>query len=221
MRSGFSLVLLVSTSLAVAAQSPPDSVAFDHDYEFREGIYDDFTALRNNRPSRSWAISGERVIRLADDYRVQVETDEPVITQAYAIVVDGIPYLRGRWERERSFVEFAGLRVRGALCYLAYDTLVQKTFEVKAYNPATGKPFRRGKVSRTERQAVERVLDFRTGKLYPMTRDNLLGLIGNDAELRRAVRALPENEDLPNRLFAALKIYDERYPLWMPRPSTP
>lgn len=225
MRKGGLCLLLLLVAVSIGwAQAPSDSVVLDHDYVFQEGVYDDFAALRANRPSRSWAISGERVIRLADDYRIQVETDAPgakAMARAYAVVVDGIPYLRGRWEEKRSFVEFAGLRVRGALCYLAYDTLVEKTFEVKAYNPATGKPFRRGKVTRTERQPVERVLDFRTGKLYPMDRENLIRLIADDAELRRAVRALPENEDLPNRLFSALKIYDERYPLWMPRTSAP
>ncbi len=226
MRSWCAFLLLVVTGVSsgLAQTAPPDSVMLDHDYEFRDGIYDDFTALRANRPSRSWTITGSRVVRLADDYRLQVETDTPqaeAVTRAYAVVVDGIPYLRGRWERARNFIEFAGLRVRGTLCYLAYDTLVTKSFEVKAYNPATGKPFRRGTVQRTKRQAVERVLDFRTGQLYPMNRENLLRLVAKDAELRRAIAALPADKDLPDRLFRALKIYDERYPLWMPRPSAP
>jgi hypothetical protein len=201
-----------------------DSVLLDHDYVFADGIYDNFAALRQNRPSRPWtAVPTQGVVRLQDDFRIQFETRSPQSTamaEVYAVVVDGLPYLRGRREKQRAFVEFAGLRVRGRLCYLAYDTLVTKTFEVKAYNPATGRPFRKGNVTRTERQAVERVLDFRTGKLYPLNRSNLLRLVADDPEISRAIEVIPNNAELADALFRALKIYDERHPLWMPRTST-
>ena len=64
------------------------------------------------------------------------------------------------------------------------------------------------------------MLDFRTGNLYPLNRANLLRLIADDPEISRAVRAFPDNDELADALFRALKIYDERHPLWMPRTST-
>lgn len=213
--------LLLAVTAGAGAQV--DSLPLDRDFRFADGIYFSHAALQQNRPDLAWEAVDGRLIQLPDDYRLQIEhfrqEDEPLHERVYAVSLQGFPYLTVRYEAGRDFTELAGLRVRGRLCYLEYDTIRQRPVVIRAYNPVTGRPFRQSTVTRSERERVRRILDFATGRIYPYNRNSLEQLLAGDAILLRAVQTVDEAEE-EEKLYRSLLIYDDRHPLYLPVDST-
>ncbi|MTB53281.1 hypothetical protein [Lewinella sp. W8] len=211
-------VLFCLTACPLSAQS--DSLLFDADFRFGEGVYFSHAALLSNQPDLPWeAIDGE-MVQLPEDYRVQIDgyayKDERINPELipYAISLDGLPYLYVRYDKERDFHEFAGLRVRGALSTVRYDTTVTKRQLMKAYNPLNGRPFRQAYVEREKTLTLVKVLHLRSGALKNLDRTNLLPLLSDDPDLSKALREAKEvTEDL---LLRAIRLYDDRHPLSLP-----
>ena len=214
--------LLLLPSLPLSAQ---DSIAFNADFRFADGVYLSHASLLTNQPDLSWeAIDGE-MVQLPEDYRVQianygykdVRIDAGILP--YAISLDGLAYLFVRRNEQRNFHEFAGLRIRGNLSTLRYDTTVQVRQLMKAYNPANGKPFRQAYVEREQTLPLNKILHLRSGALVPFTRANLARLCADDAKLSAAIRETEvDNEEM---LLRALRLYDDRHPINLPPPTTP
>ncbi|MBB4078117.1 hypothetical protein GGR28_000718 [Lewinella aquimaris] len=196
------------------------SRVFDADFRFSEGIYLSQDALLANTPDVSWSqITGE-MVQLAEDYRLQVAgfgyKDRSYRTP-YAISLDGQPYLFIRADEERGFHEFAGLRERGTYSTLRYDTLVHTRQLMRAYNPATGFPFREGWVERDRTRSLSRIFELTSGRRLPLDLPTVMRLVASESDLVAALeRTGPEEQD---KLIRALRIYNERHPLLLPRPQ--
>lgn len=207
--------------VTVLLHGQAEQVPLDRDYRFREGFYSSFQELQVNQPSAPLSIAELPMVHLADDYRLQIEhTSENIndLQRAYAIVLDGIPYLKTRYDSARAFSEFSGLRIRGRLCYLTFDTTHIYEQEFQAYNPYNQRPFLRSVEVRSERQRVARILDFSSGQWYPFDRATVAQLVAEDRELVRALETIsPEDEE--EKLYRCLLIYDDRHPFYMPPPD--
>ncbi|CAH1000228.1 hypothetical protein LEM8419_01377 [Neolewinella maritima] len=195
---------------------------FTADLRFADGVYLDNDALLANTPDLSWDnIEGE-MVQLPDDYRVQIDNfgyragthDAP-----YAIVLDGLPYYFVREDAKRGYHEFAGLRTAGRYATLQYDTLVHSRQLMKAYNPATGQPFRQAFVERDRQRRLYRVLEVATGRRVPLDRPTVLRLIATEEDLVTALERAPVDDTA--RLLRALQLYNDRHPLYLsPPPRT-
>lgn len=212
------LILLIQ--LFLTAYLLPAQAEFDADYRFPEGVYLSHASLLANEPDLKWeAIDGE-MVQLPEDFRVQiadygykdVRINADIIP--YAISLDGEPYIFVKKNGERGYHEFAGLRVRGALSTIRYDTTITTRKLMKAYNPANGRPFRQAYVEREKTVHLNKILHLRSGALFPFDQPTLLRLCAKDEELVKALKATdPENEAM---LLRALKLYDDRHPLSLP-----
>lgn len=201
-----------------------DSAAFSADFRFADGVYFSHAALLANQPDLGWeAIDGE-MVQLPDDYRVQianygykdVRINANIIP--YAISLDGLAYLFVRHNEARNFHDFTGLRIRGNLSTMQYDTTILVRQLMKAYNPANGKPFRQAYVERDKTLTIKKILHLRSGALMPFTRENLAMLCSDDAKLSKAIQ---ETEaDNYEVLLRALRLYDDRHPVLLPLPAT-
>ena len=211
----FMLVVAAGTFGNLWAQS-----VFDADYRLPEGIYLSHAALLANEPDLSWdAIEGE-MVQMPETFRVQIsgyrykdaELDKDIVP--YAISLDGEPYLFRRKNTARNFYDFIGLRIVGTISVMTYDTTVQTRHLMRAYNPVNGQPFREAYVEREKTLPLTKTWHLPTGQIAPLTRQNLLPLIADDADLTEALTDLPEPTD--DLLIRAVKLFDDRVKTTLP-----
>ncbi len=219
---GLQLLLLAFFPAVVAAQQ--DSAYFNADFRFVDGVYFSHDALLANQPDLGWEDIDGEMVQLPEDYRVQiadygykdVRINADIIP--YAISLDGLAYLFIREVEKRNYHEFMGLRVRGNLSTLQYDTIVHTRQLMKAYNPANGKPFRQAYVDREKTVTLNKILHLRTGALVPLNQKNLAYFCQDDDKLSQAIKETdPDNRDL---LLRALRLYDDRHQIKLPLPPT-
>lgn len=197
-----------------------DSVHVTKNFRFNNGVYREFSDFQRNTPTWPWDslfvvsatnpetfLTQVEYIRHKDGTALDLET-------IWGIVIDGIPYMRlPQGATPKPLTAFAGLRLRGIICYLSYEDVEEHLVEIRAYNPVTGVPFRKGKVKNKETVLREFMLHFKTGALAEFNQHNLVAWISDDARLAEAVAALPEAE-LDEKLFKGLLIYVDRYPVY-------
>ncbi|WP_146088840.1 hypothetical protein [Neolewinella xylanilytica] len=192
-------------------------VPLDADFRFHDGVYFTPEALLANEPDADWSdISGE-MVQLPEDFRVQIDSfgyKQRRYTQPYAISLDGLPYLLVRRDGQRTFYEFAGLRQVGRYATVRYDTVMHTRQLMRAYNPATGRPFREGWVERNRRREVHRIVDMVTGHRYPLELPTVRQLVATERDIHDALNRSSSEEEA--RMIRALVLYNERHPLLIP-----
>lgn len=212
--------MLLSLLFLTLAAAPTDSIPFSADYRFAEGVYLSHTSLLANEPDLGWeAIDGE-MVQLPEDFRVQIADYgykdvrlDPAILP-YAISLDGEAYFFVRADAGRDFYEFTGLRSKGSLSTMSYDTTVTVRQLMKAYNPANGRPFREAYVERDRKLTLNRILHLRSGARFPLNRETVLRLCADDPEITRALDELREPDG--EVLRRAVRLYAVRRPLLLP-----
>lgn len=199
----------------------------DRNYEFRDGLYLSLAAFQSDTPDipldeleGRLVTNDETGLTKSDFLAMKTDTGalEIDLEEIWGIALDGVPYIRvteQTGDRE-AFATFAKLSVRGAICYYTFDSEEARYVEVKAYNPLNGKPFRRGRVKNMETVNNKRMLRFDTGETAPLNRENLLAWVQDDPQLTEAVEAL-EGEDVSDKLYRSLLIYDDRHPVFITR----
>lgn len=210
------ILLMLSLGLNLAG-AQPDSVLVTKNFKFEDGVYLTAGDWQQNRPAFTWeeldaslATNPQTFITQVESIRVRDSGASISPDSIWGISLGGIPYIR--LDREASGTKataFAGLRVRGKICYFSYPQDVTRQVQIKAYNPVTGRPFRSGVVDRTETVLREWMLDFRTGEVAEFNVENFQGWIADDPQLQRTVRELSP-EEVEEKLFRCLLIYVDR-----------
>ncbi len=138
-----------------------------------EGIYFTFDQFRQNRPAITWdKLRGS--IAVNDETRT-LQIEDLMMTETGAIIprdtlwgltVEGEVYVRVPADTlGKDLSIFAGLYEWGQLTRFSYEALVAREVEISAYNPLTGKPFRKGKVVRKDYERQHALLDLSTGEM--------------------------------------------------------
>lgn len=215
------LAMLVSTE-ASFLYAQADSARLEAAFRFQDGVYAGREQLLANRPAHTWDSLNVRLAANPEKYRAQAEYLRHKRTghdlgrgEVWGIVIDGLPYILLEEEQSNGAMAFAGLRVRGRICYYRFEEDRVREVEITAYNPLTGKPFRKAAVQRPETVEVERIFDLATGQAGPLDLPTVRQLIAGDAQL---LRSLEEQEGPVDRerLYKIVLIYDDRNPLWLP-----
>jgi hypothetical protein len=228
MKYGLNLVLLFFFIGLQAQTTANDSLLVDVNFRFTDGVYENAEALRTNQPSVAFKFLAGNLVLQEEEFLLKVETlfpkgrpDLPMeLQQVDFICVNGLPYIRAYVDTIRNFTVYSGLRVRGRLCYFAYEQNQPDTVLIKAYNPRTGKPFRQQNVIREKNRLTERILVLATGEISPFDRVNLLRLMATDVALTKTLESLTVKE-AEERLQRTLLIYDDRHPIYLPARSEP
>lgn len=219
----FGLLFCFAPGLGAQADSAQLKAAF----RFQDGIYLSVASLRSNQPDFRWKSVKAKIAANAESYRAQAEYIRPVDTaplthdRIWGIVLDGLPYIRlpETVTGDSTVLQFAGLRVRGRICYYEFEREEERLVEIKAYNPLTGRPFRSGNISKREVIAESRILHLPSGQQGPLDRSTLLGMIDDDEQLMRTVKELPDSP-ATEKLYKCVLIYDDRNPIFIPVPAT-
>lgn len=218
---GLWIVVMVLGLGTLSAQS--DSLPVNNRFAFRDGLYRTFSDFQQNHPVWKWEEIAATLTVNAQTSIAQVETlrlrnnNSSLLDSIWGFAYEGQPFIRIPMDSTRRAVAiFAGFTIKGAICLYSYERQVTDTLEMKAYNPLTGKPFRRGTIKRSSRILQEKIMRFADGLTRPFTREEVLAWVERDAELRRAI-PLIEGDELGEKLRRALVVFNERYPVRVPR----
>ena len=214
-------IALIISTLA----SAQDTVVVTPTFKFAPGVYLTFEAFQQNQPDYLWEEVQTNLAFNPKTFMTQVEyiqlknaaEDSLDLQQIWGFCIEGIPFIRLPQEAiSKELTTFAGLQVRGQICYFNYTTTITREVEITAYNPLNGRPFRQGTIEKTEDIVVEKMLDFSTGNIVDYSRQNLLIWIENDEKLYKTVAELPEAE-VQQKLFKCLLIYNDRHAVFVER----
>lgn len=215
------LILCLLSFLQLSAQE--DSVLLTKNFKFKDGVYMDFQSFKKNQPTYTWIqLDGSLVtnpqtfITKVDYLYFKGHRDKPMdLSQVWGLCLGGIPYVRVEEKEEKDgVVEFAGLQVRGKICYYTFEKEVTRMVVIKAYNPLTGHPFRSGEVPMKEIVLQERMLRFEDGATKVFNIENFLAWIQDDRQLWTTLKDMPA-EEMKEKLFKSLLIYDDRQSVYV------
>jgi hypothetical protein len=213
-------LICFSFILHATAINAQDSVVLSKNFLFNDGLYFSFEAFKSNRPGLRWEETEPVLTVNPQTFLCQIERitlkenqRELNLAELYAVCIEGIPYVRiPDAEIHKDLPAFAPLKLRGKICYFTYPDWRSQEFEIAAYNPLTGRPFRKGTVIREKEQVLEKMLYFETGEMLDFSIENFLKWIQDDPQLVGTVHQLPE-EEKQEKLFKCLLIYVDRHPV--------
>jgi len=206
--------------LILPLKSQVDSVVVTKNFSFEDGVYLQFEDFKNNQPNFLWEQLRTSLFTNPQSFQTQVvfidvlENDSSRysmnLDSIWGFTIDGIPYIRLPEETfESSIATYAGLQVRGKICYYKYQKYVMKELEMSAYNPLTGRPFRTANINREELVTYEKMLHFETGETADLTLENMVKWIPDDTNLIETINDIG-TDDAQEKLFKILLIYDDR-----------
>ncbi len=190
-------------------------------YSFTNGLYQTFEEFKENAPGLNWNDVTSDLIVMEPIHKAKMihlknATTEAAINmdEIWGFCVNGIPYKKVDSMDGVKMFSFAGIQLRGKICYFEYEILEEKEIEVKAYNPLTNKPFRKGKVKQENIIPLKVMMDFETGETDLYTRKNVENWISSDEKLLATFQKTEEIK-LQEQLFKFLQIFNDRNPIKM------
>ncbi|NRB64575.1 MAG: hypothetical protein HRU40_16360 [Saprospiraceae bacterium] len=193
-------------------------------FSFNNGIYYSYEQFISNQPAIKWKNLETSLITNPRTWITQVEyiqdkkTKEPInIDALWGFTIDGIPYIRIPTDSiDKLLPAFAGLRITGSVCYFQYETTEARTLEMAAYNPLTGRPFRKGRVERNVVRVKEWLMRFSDGTIGPFTKAQMIEWTPRDRMIQLALRRLQDDSDnLEDQLYNLLLSYNKRHPAFI------
>ena len=133
---------------------------------------------------------------------------EKKLENIWGFCLEGIPYINLNLE-DSLLEKFAGLRVRGKICYYTFDEEQPRTASISAYNPFTQKPFRTSEVAVTEKVRHEMMIRLEDGAIERFKVENFKHWISDDTQLTATLTDLAK-EEVAEKLFKCLLIYNDR-----------
>jgi hypothetical protein len=191
-------------------------------FKFKDGLYWSFGHFQKNKPDVLWDTLETRLVTNPASLMTHVEflkikkqANLLPLDSIYCLVIDGIPYLRlPVMTQKRSSAVFAGMALRGKLCYYQYEDIEEKQVQITAYIPETGQPYASKLITQKKDVVREKLLHFETGDTIDFTLNNFKELIKKDKDLLQTVNALKPKE-VKEKLFKCLLIYNDRNPVYL------
>jgi hypothetical protein len=191
-------------------------------FKFNNGVYLTLADWQRNRPNYTWEEIETRLAIVSTTFQTHIEflklkkeAKDISPESVWGIVLDGIPYVCLPKElQKKSATVFAGMVVRGKLCYFQYDEIEEVTVPITAYIPQTGKPYFTKNITKKESVLREKVMRFEDGKMYDLNLNNFKNLISDDKDLVDTFNGLKPNE-ITEKLFKVLLIFNDRNPVFL------
>ena len=183
-------------------------------YLFEDGLYLSFEDFKNNKPVYKWEevkvnlFQNPLTFTAKSEKIFYIPAEDKKLENVWGFSKDGIPYINLNIEDE-VLDQFAGMRVRGKICYFTYDEEQPKTAAISAYNPYTKKPFRTAEVSVSETVRNELMIRMEDGMIEDFKVENFKHWIKDDIQLTATLTDL-KKEEVAEKLFKCLLIYNDR-----------
>ncbi|MEL6865124.1 MAG: hypothetical protein AAFP19_11925 [Bacteroidota bacterium] len=203
---------------AVGQAQLDSSVWLTKNFKFEDGLFMSYTDFQSNSPAYLWEELQATIYTNPQTFMTQVQSirlkkDSSLIdlSTVWGLSLGGIPYIRlPRHSTDKQLTVFAGMRLRGKICYYRYSRKESKKVKMPVYNPLTGHPYQTTYVDREEEVIIEKMLDFESGQEADLTVANLKEWVADDPQLLEAIDEVG-TEELQSKLFKCLLIYDDRH----------
>lgn len=191
-------------------------------FKFKDGIYATYAVWQANKPTVVWdsletnlAVNPKTLLMQMEFAKFKKTHQTVALDSIWGVVVDGIPYVRlPRHELEKTAYCFAGLILRGRLCYFNYETIAHSKVPITAYIPQTGEPYITKNIPKEEIIVREKLMNYETGEVFDLTLNSFKKLISDDKDLIATVDDLKTHE-LKEKLFKCVLIYNDRNPVYL------
>jgi len=213
------LIINIISLFAFDVSAQEDSLILTKNYHFNDGVYMSFDAFQSNTPDYQWSELKANLVTNPQTFITQIqyiyikrkEKEIPLdLDEIWCVSLAGIPYLKlQEGDTKKYLTTFAGLQLRGKICYFSFEDYRLVQILIHAYNPYTGIPFRSGIIERKKNLKFEKILNFETGEIADLTVENLKNWITDDQKLLDTINELTL-EEAEERLFKCLLIYDDR-----------
>jgi hypothetical protein len=211
MKSIFVLGVLFFATIALFGQDK-----LTNTFSFSNGIYKSFEEFKQNKPSVAWQDVTSDLVVLESVHKAKLgnllsASDSSTINigNIWGFAVNGTPYKKVLDEEENGFHAFAGLQLRGQICYYEYSMVTQVPVEVSAYNPLTGKPFRTSILMREKRETFKIMLDFESGNEDIFSLESVKKWIASDKSLLETFNQTAL-ADRKKKLLKFIQIFNDR-----------
>jgi len=188
-------------------------------FSFDNGIYATFEEFKNNEPSISWSDVHSDLIILEELHKSKMgnvisskDSSGIDMKNIWGFAVKGVPYKKILEEDENGFYEFSGIQIRGKICYYEYEETVLYPVEVAAYNPLTGKAFRKKTVMREKVVTNKKMMNFSNGKSESFNMKNVRNWIADDEGLSLTFQEAKYEQKI-SKLLKYIQIYNDRNPI--------
>jgi len=189
-------------------------------YLFNDGVYLEFQDFANNQPAYTWKemrvniIPNPLTFTAKSDRIFYVIEEDKIVENIWGFCLAGIPYIKLP-DTTSLLQQYAGMRVRGKICYFSYEEIQPKTAAISAYNPYNGEPFRTAEISIKEKSKKEMMLRMEDGMVEHFKLENFRHWIKDDLQLTASLADLDANE-VEEKLFKCLLIYNDRNEVMVP-----
>ena len=209
------LALLFVTDLSAQSAEHP---LLTKNFKFEDGVYLSYDAFQNNRPDYSWeqlksnlTTNPQTFITQVEYIRMKDSGEELLLEDLWGLCLGGIPYIRlEKGSINKPLTAFAGIQLRGNICYFSYEDVKMRKVRMPVYNPIHKIPYQSAYVDRPLYFFYEKMLRFETGEIADLNVENLQEWISDDSQLVKAVGVL-DPEEVGEKLFKCLLIYDDRH----------
>lgn len=188
-------------------------------FRFNDGIYFSFEECKADRPRYTWqelnghlVSNGKTLLAKVEKLNHTQSGAAILLDSLWGLSIDGVPYIKVAVSP--GFTTFAGFSARGALCPYSFETDTLQKVEIVAYNPVTGRPFRKGAVKNKERLQHTKILRWETGQTADFTRAVFMEWIADDAQLSKTIKDLSP-EEAEKKLYKSLLIYNDRHIVYL------
>lgn len=192
-------------------------------FKFKDGVYTSHKELLRNQPAfKLYDIprfafrldEKENLFFLSDTALVGIK-NSPIkaLENIYTITLKGVPYLKMKTidQAKNEQIYFVRFYLQGNISYFYYPKLVNQAVEMVVYSPINGQPIAKKKIMNTIQTYAEYIMQFEEGKVQPMTATLLRAWLNKDTGLSKSILNMTD-EELKEKAFKLLKIYNERNP---------
>ncbi len=211
------LGLFLSVAPAILAQE--EGTVLSKNFSFKDGVYQSFEEFQANDPTYDWEEVQATVFSNPQNFMAQVqyikkgtdtEAEDLNLEDIWGISLGGIPYIRlPKGTVDKSLTVFAGLRLRGKICYFNFENEVNRKVEMPVYNPVNKYVYRTVWIDRVVSVTYEKLLHFETGEVVDFTPATFRQWIADDPRLVETLDDMSPSE-LKEKLFKCLLIYVDR-----------
>ena len=201
MKKIYFLVLFI-ISLNSNAQ---DTIMFDSDFVFNEGIYKTFKEFKTNSPSltRDVFITDERMVTIDSDFDTNRIYYKDSAGNRVKLTRDSI------WGYSRNnvvYVNYGGhfhrLMIIGAIGHFIITQKINYSYQGTAYDDSYNKNY-------------QFMLDFLTGKIFKYDLENFKFLLSSDKKLYYEFCALKRERKMKKQMFIYLRKYNKLHPIFL------
>ena len=141
------------------------------------------------------------------------ESEIKSLDNIWGLCIKGKPYMKISPKEKDKAIYFVNYHVLGRVCYLYYPSIEDKEVEMMIYNPYSGNRVGGRKIVNRERVLVKKIMLFETGEIQDCNVENFKKWIEDDERLTKTLNDMTE-EEVKNKLFKTIKIYNDRHPIF-------